>query len=960
MAGKRHPPKIIFRGDWEAGQKLVRRGKQELIRTADLADRLGAPHYHRRTLIDPHTGAFIESSVDGDLQLIEIMVPHGAEEVYEEEIPTPEKEEEIKRQLYVGIYSGFAHTHQRSYDFTSGPPPLDEPQWLYRLHEFNPTIACREAYPDDFTAASYQPITRLSSPAHYNIWNYDASEHDEGWIDSWRFDLPSGLSDPTQTNLVHACQYSGPIARACSLALGNGTFNLFNADDRVSIMPEDAHPDYINYVRTYGYSIEYDFHTDRTHNAMKDNLGQWWLIQVGYQGIFARRLPVIPWSKEPEDPTEAAAVAEFGGIPSGEAMPYTTWKLWEKVDAGEWLLLKDPDDPDWDSFSYDEQFTSHNESWCFNDTGTEGRCCTYDYNTTGFCVFSYWKLNFQITTDPESGVSTGSATLTKISSSIVARPALWSFSLNRPSTSLVYYLPQTVYQPGYNNWFNFGLPASSTLYTTPAKFAEIPVEMEQVTWVGWIDGQWHEMKFRARNIGKWDIRFSLYEERSYSELGYSGWVYSQDGNKAEQEYVYYFMHNSPAFTEDHILYKQPDAYKKWVQSYTIGADLIRLTTSQCTASGSNPLFEYYKVKTIWKIDSWGENVSSKLMQQWVYFVTAPYNRNAYYIYKQRYRSPGGIHWGSEYPVYVGYSDCQAFWWRNNNDPQYGCSDPAYPYNYMPALEVCAEVGGNPQVLVEPTYVSPWILSFNYGPGVPGSEWDFTIGFPAWSNPSGPYQTFCSGNYTCYCDNLLWNRFLCSSRNQAFSDPGGYSFITPDWPVEIVTEDFSPGAAWPYTDSDSYDSGYAPSDLTGYAPATFPRPFYAQLPNQDLGITEYDRVDMSLVGDRLPGSTGTSPLELGFLEFDDLDGLYNAPSSNDTATSFWCQTAVLGAEAAIYADPMDGGLTYNNQLWPYWFMPMTAVGTSPALPTSVPGNIQYATTDLNTHYRFLTFVGVNGP
>src|SRR5210317_98366 len=134
MAVERFPPKLMFRGDWQACQNYVREAKIELTRTVDFADKMGVSQYARTIIFDAERDIRFITKCHGEYTYITIEVPPPEEgDVVVLNVPKEEvsKDEEL---ISAGIYSGFAYTHQISYDFTDGPPPLSEKQWLYRIN----------------------------------------------------------------------------------------------------------------------------------------------------------------------------------------------------------------------------------------------------------------------------------------------------------------------------------------------------------------------------------------------------------------------------------------------------------------------------------------------------------------------------------------------------------------------------------------------------------------------------------------------------------------------------------------------------------------------------------------------------------------------------------------------------------------------------------------------------------
>ena len=909
---RRHPPKLIFRGDWELGQEYVRPGKSEMIRTASQADKMHAPQYARTTLLDKTKGVYVITKVNGPFQQIEIVAPTIPKEGKEiPEVPDlviPDQED----QIYVGIYSGFSYSYDIQWEFTDGPPPLPL-DWRYRLHEFNPTEPCREAYPKDFDPGlDYQPITRLVMESDPDIRNYGGSStYREGFKPSTT--IPGDIE---QCNVVHPCQYTGPLARACSLALGNGNFNVFSADDRESLLDEHAHDWFRTEVRNTGFKIGYDFHYDRTHGAMQDNKGNWWLIEIAqYHGIIARRMPMIKYSFYPKDKEEQKAVNEFGGIPSGEGFPNSTFEIDNQIALGNFIRLMDTDDYQTD-FMDDQIFYSQACSWCFNDTGDEARVTTYNYEhpTANWMQNAYWKLEFSIFTD-NAGNSSGTADLTLIREDIMADGR--ELRLNGTSQSSIYsHFPIYHYHPEDNATYQFNLPSQP--YTND--WDDIPdpqspgeVAMDFPIWVGWIEGDWHEINFRMCKIVEYQKSTTRSDLWPASEAGvgkpaitHTGRMPVTAGSQSQWDDPAWVIVSSysPAFDEgEPTVHSGMTGNGTFIDINETEAEWTGITTHGYI--GDNRVTDIYKIYQVRNIffhtETW--NFPTHLVD----FVMVPYNRNAYYI--RRYDERDGKKEQHAIERFV-------FMYQNTYGARHNDGDTLYNTGQQPP---------------------PWD---SWDPGI---EYNYTPG-----------------------DGAV-GAFLLAYNDLQSADTAPDSCDTPDdppppkWYISRASAYQQGGVAAQLGPAEnnfpaygSYSQGWHPTPVCGPIPDPSQEQGYRDdlWPRQGTGARKdgvhyvsqpVEKTDWWLVVDRSPVPTSDAPFFVGSVDHD--DDYITQPT---TGNLFLLQSAVVGKKGFIYSDVSK--MIYDVPSgWPWFYSPIHYEGLMPEVKEAGFENYER---------RWLTFVGVN--
>jgi hypothetical protein len=879
--------------------------------TADQADRLHASQYQQTTLLDETTGAYVITTVHGRFQHIDIVVPKR--EITPSVIPIVEDDEEERElhALFIGIYSGFTYSYNITFDQTDGPPPLPF-EFRDRLHDFNPTIPCREAFPQDFDPdLTYQPVTRLVMESDTNIRNYQG---DSAYREGYR---PSSLisGDIEQSNVAHPCSYSGPMARIVSLALGNGNFNLFDVDERLLLLGGESHSWYRSTVEFLGFRLQYDWHADRIHSALQDNKGNWWLIEIHeFHGIVARPLPMIAISFTLEDDLEQAAIDEFGGLPSGEAFPNDTAEINDQIENGDWIRLMSVDDYQ-ETITDDEIFFSQACGWVFNDTGTEGRVVTYNTNHIGtnWLQAAYWKLELSINTT-DSG-SSGTATITKIEENIMADGR--KLRLNGSSTSSSFsHFPIYHYHPENNQTFQFNLPTQP--YTNDWDDIEdsTPGEakMDFPIWVGWIDGEWHEINYRMCKVVEWEKNLVTAKLWPLSEadgdrkmsIEFAGKLPYDDiggSNATDPEWVLVSSYAPGYNLGAPLVFDGEDHNGTIIDVNEADGQWTDVTTRLAAGSGTTDIYKIKYVRNIYyHTEAWSSPAQN------IDFIMVPYHRNAYYIRNYYSRPAKKRQYAMQRTVYM-YANR---WTIANSKTSVHFRDPF-------------------------TAAPPW-ESFN-----PGDDYNWAAGPPPafWHEyPPGHGNEGIPGD----CDSSptdppsIW--YVTAARGIT---PAG---LVDAWgPAEdIFTEYCNFSAGWFPTPACGPIN--QPDSDSSWREDSAPRQGIAA--RQD-GVhetsIEEERQEIWLVADRTPTASGTNPFSVGIVNYED-DYTANPTFQN----MYLLQTAMLGKKSMIYADvsqitysPLDG--------WPWFYPPIEYEGTQPEVLEDGFNNIER---------RWLTYIGVNNP
>jgi len=224
----------------------------------------------------------------------------------------------------------------------------------------------------------------------------------------------------TQYASVFPTWWSGAMSEVVQIISGFGRQDmeaLPEAERITMAIPEnikrrmEAEKDYMN-SRLPGYlgkpdpsgEIQYDYKFYGTEVVSFDTKKRPWLVRIDRSGVHAMPLPLIPatttktfrswmgaeedWSVD--DPEITAILERFGGIPSGERMPYIDedFQAWKR--AG--VIIKVCDTGDF----YHHAMHTSACGWSVNSKGSEGFNTCWDYDDEGFVVGFAYKLTLRL------------------------------------------------------------------------------------------------------------------------------------------------------------------------------------------------------------------------------------------------------------------------------------------------------------------------------------------------------------------------------------------------------------------------------------------------------------------------------------------------------------------------------------------------------------------------------------
>jgi len=466
-------PYIRFYGNEDHCKLFLRQCRTELAKTVAIAENAGYSSYQRRMMLDADTNTYALFRVDVGVHAISITsgmpLPEPTEEISGEEKGKEEKE----IQSVVTLWSGMCHYHHVLYD-PGGDPSRPSESYPF-MKEFKPTEAAFKQFEEEFPGGlTYQDVSRLTPRADFDLL-YEYYDQDRYGPST---NPPGGSDYKSQTDLVRPGNFSGLLAEAASIVLGYGTFNT-NGATRAALLEPSADSAFVTKVTSTGFQLQYDWRFDRSHGIVRDTQGDPWLVECSYSnGIIARRLPMLNTEivkVSTLDKAEQEAIKRLGGFPSGESFPLNVTSMLndgevvQLMSAAQWRTEFANDNYGWAGMDY--------VGWAFSDTSNEARIASYDgEDADGYTTGNYWKLKFSI----NSVTETYSATLTLIDSSTM------HYAINGTgSGSNVYF-----YDP-YNRRYNVAL------FATPVGKTPADVVIDQVMWVGWMNGTWSEVHYYA-------------------------------------------------------------------------------------------------------------------------------------------------------------------------------------------------------------------------------------------------------------------------------------------------------------------------------------------------------------------------------------------------------------------------------------------------------------------------------
>jgi hypothetical protein len=223
-----------------------------------------------------------------------------------------------------------------------------------------------------------------------------------------RSDLRNPNEPPRFSQYVYLrpAMYSGKMQKVAQLVLGYGkpkkpnVFSPFaRTVARAAGLTEAT--DEINDAFRNGVPIKYDNRFYRTHGITVDPTGKWWIIEISGRGMHAMPMPFWPGTTlaafkdraELIDSEIYNAIAEFGGLPSGDSLPLGDALFNCMKRAG---LIKELAPASRLTNFYRLSPFSSSMGWAINASGTEAHNVAYEYDDNGIPYSEYWAASFSI------------------------------------------------------------------------------------------------------------------------------------------------------------------------------------------------------------------------------------------------------------------------------------------------------------------------------------------------------------------------------------------------------------------------------------------------------------------------------------------------------------------------------------------------------------------------------------
>lgn len=217
--------------------------------------------------------------------------------------------------------------------------------------------------------------------------------------------------------------YSGPMAELVQIVSGYGKLHNENykvnegVDELPTAFLENAEMDLPDkwYVKVLselknsvlpGYTgmpeiegkIQYDYRPQNNTLVSFDSNKKPWLIQVGFNGVYAMPLPIVPATATPSFKEYIESVADeeilkildrFGALPSGETFPKgEDFQNWERAGA----IIKVCESSDF----YNNNPMYGSCGWSMNSSGTEAFNTCYTYLDNGLMTAYGYKLKLKL------------------------------------------------------------------------------------------------------------------------------------------------------------------------------------------------------------------------------------------------------------------------------------------------------------------------------------------------------------------------------------------------------------------------------------------------------------------------------------------------------------------------------------------------------------------------------------
>jgi hypothetical protein len=628
---------------------------------------------------------------------------------------------------------------------------------------------------------------------------------------------------------------------------------------------------------------------------------------------------MINASISPKDDLEVAAIDEFGGLPSGEAFPNSTFEIDQQIDAGNFIRLMTVEDYE-DAIVNDELFYSSAYGWCFNDTGNEARVTTYNYkHANGWMQNVYWKLELEITTFGTE--SSGEATITKLEEKIIARGGFKRSNGKWQTNTHGGLFPMRFYLPEGDNWYTVNMPSSPWTDHADDINEEWPTTRESVVWVGWIDGDWHEVVYRWVKFVKYYRAQARAKIWPNDELG-SGKIsidhtgpippgIDQDSYGALRIiYLASFARNASGATfftigDGETTNSADEFVYEIISNAPVPKWSGKVVRGHVYTNGST---EIVKIEQVRQFIIEERSRDEKELQ--LNFACAPYNRNAYYIQHREYQEG----WKLYNQLLYRWMESNAYYWiiRNTDIGVY-----FYPTN-------------TPDLPVE-TYEPPLAADgdpFSVTPGPSLGTWPFEYNTSALDKtvagldcPSPIYKGFPEW----YVD------------TSTFGNPGGSNDAWPVGVRNIQPYYWVDNPSWiPTPPCGPIDS---PKEASNWWDVDHPYLCTGVMQSQNLPLGPDHYINKTyLVADRTPSEPGV-PKFLGDIPIAEDGHVW------DTTPFAFCQTAMLGEKAIIYADNSQTKFVTGFG----YYAPILTEGEMPEVIEAGP---------LDNDRQWLTFIGVN--
>jgi len=280
---------------------------------------------------------------------------------------------------------------------------------VYSLHEFAPSNNCSTA---QGVPAGYHDNTKLAIP--HTVGNSQYLNAQASW-------------------------YSGTMKRVVQYVQGLG----YIADANPAFVAGTAPPT----PTPHPIAVQYNYKWATTHGIYTAGTKNHWLIEISpTRGVLAMPLPLVPLNLPDGsviplggsgDAAMAAAVSEFGGLPSGDTFP-TGAKLTAAIANGTVLQLLMPGDLDPFYVTDGGQPHSPTVGWAFSESGALAHTTRWSVKTWGTdayksCTGEYWEIALNLSmydltaTAHSLPVGTGTAVMRKIHEGRLTRQACAGF-----------------------------------------------------------------------------------------------------------------------------------------------------------------------------------------------------------------------------------------------------------------------------------------------------------------------------------------------------------------------------------------------------------------------------------------------------------------------------------------------------------------------------------------------------